>query len=301
MAGAWIAIDWGTSNFRAWLINDKDVLDKRSANCGLLHVEQGQFDATLKTLLGDWLVHASPVIVMAGMVGSQQGWHDVDYCPLPAGADGLISRSKYFTTSWGSEAWIIPGLRQSSAGEIPDVMRGEEVQLLGLALLAGLDDFQAILPGTHSKHARVRQRQVTDFSTYMTGELYHLLLAHSLLGRALPEAVEDESAFLRGVNVARRDQPLSQLLFSARTLRLSGELPASSVGDYLSGLLMGAEFTTDYSGQIWLVGSAALTRRYQLAATACGVQTRCIDGDRCFIAGMQSLQHQLTEKRNGQF
>lgn len=300
MAGAWIAIDWGTSNFRAWLINDKDVLDKRSANCGLLHVGQGQFDATLKTLLGDWLTHAAPVIVMAGMVGSQQGWHDVDYCPIPAGVDSLISRSKYFITSWGSEAWIIPGLRQSSSGEIPDVMRGEEVQLLGLALLAGLDDFQAILPGTHSKHARVRQRQVTDFSTYMTGELYHLLLAHSLLGRALPEAVEDESAF------ARRERcpsgpAVKPTAFSARTLRLSGELPASSVGDYLSGLLMGAEFTTDYSGQIWLVGSAALTRRYQLAATVCGVQTRCIDGDRCFIAGMQSLQHQLTEKRNGQF
>lgn len=301
MEEEWIAIDWGTSNFRAWLLAGNDVLDKRSANSGLLHVEPGRFDVTLKTLLGEWVADRTPVVVMAGMVGSQQGWYEVDYCPLPASADSLLAHRKKLTTSWGSEAWIVPGLCKSPSGDLPDVMRGEEIQLLGLSLLEGIDNFQAILPGTHSKHVRMNQGQIVDFSTYMTGELFHVLITHSLLGRALPDAVVDDNAFLRGVAVSRRHAALSQLLFSARTLRLSGEISAESVGDYLSGLLIGLEFTTDNTGPVWLVGSAALTRRYQLAAEAFGIQTCCIDGDRCFIAGMQSLQQRLTEKQNGQF
>lgn len=301
MKGEWIAVDWGTSNFRAWLMAGDDVLDKRSANCGLLHVKQGQFDGTLKMLLGEWVTNAAPTIAMAGMVGSQQGWYEVDYCPLPASADSLLAHSKTFTTSWGSEAWIVPGLRASPAGGIPDVMRGEEVQLLGLAILEDIADFQAILPGTHSKHVAVENRQVTDFSTYMTGELFQVLISHSLLGRGLPDAVIDDSAFLLGVEASQRHAALSQLLFSTRTRRLSGELPAESVSDYLSGLLIGTEFGADCRGLVWLVGSAALTRRYQLAATALGIKTRCIDGDCCFIAGMQSLQQWLTEKHHGQF
>ncbi len=94
MRGEWVAIDWGTSNFRAWLLAGNAVLDKRSASCGLLHIEPGQFDATLKTLLGEWVADSSPMIVMAGMVGSQQGWYEVDYCPLPAGADSLLEQRK---------------------------------------------------------------------------------------------------------------------------------------------------------------------------------------------------------------
>lgn len=299
MKGEWIAIDWGTSNFRAWLMAGDDVLEKRNASYGLLHVEPGQFDATLKMLLGEWIAEGTPIVAMAGMVGSQQGWYQVDYCSVPASADSLLAHSKSFTTSWGSKAWIIPGLRKSPRGGMPDVMRGEEVQLLGLSLLEGIDNFQAILPGTHSKHARMQQRQIVDFSTYMTGELFQVMISHSLLGRGLPDAAADDSAFLLGVEASRRHAALSQLLFSTRTLRLSGELSAESVSDYLSGLLIGLEFSTDNISPVWLVGSAALTRRYQMAANAFGIQTRCVEGDRCFIAGMQSLQQRLTEKRYG--
>ncbi|MEB7910655.1 2-dehydro-3-deoxygalactonokinase [Citrobacter portucalensis] len=299
MKGEWIAIDWGTSNFRAWLMAGDDVLDKRNASYGLLHVEPRQFDATLKMLLGEWIAEGTPMVAMAGMVGSQQGWYEVDYCSLPASADSLLAHSKSFMTSWGSKAWIFPGLRKSPSGDMPDVMRGEEVQLLGLSLLEDIDNFHAILPGTHSKHARMQQRQIVDFSTYMTGELFQVLISHSLLGRGLPDAAADDSAFLLGVEASRRHAALSQLLFSTRTLRLSGELSAESVSDYLSGLLIGLEFSTDNISPVWLVGSAALTRRYQMAANAFGIQTRCVEGDRCFIAGMQSLQQRLTEKRYG--
>lgn len=299
MKREWIAIDWGTSNFRAWLMAGDDVLDKRNASYGLLHVEPRQFDATLKMLLGEWIAEGTPMVAMAGMVGSQQGWYEVDYCSLPASADSLLAHSKSFMTSWGSKAWIFPGLRKSPSGDMPDVMRGEEVQLLGLSLLEDIDNFHAILPGTHSKHARMQQRQIVDFSTYMTGELFQVLISHSLLGRGLPDAAADDSAFLLGVEASRRHAALSQLLFSTRTLRLSGELSAESVSDYLSGLLIGLEFSTDNISPVWLVGSAALTRRYQMAANAFGIQTRCVEGDRCFIAGMQSLQQRLTEKRYG--
>ena len=213
MKREWIAIDWGTSNFRAWLMAGDDVLDKRNASYGLLHVEPGQFDATLKMLLGEWIAEGTPMVAMAGMVGSQQGWYEVDYCSLPASADSLLAHSKSFMTSWGSKAWIFPGLRKSPSGDMPDVMRGEEVQLLGLSLLEDIDNFHAILPGTHSKHARMQQRQIVDFSTYMTGELFQVLISHSLLGRGLPDAAADDSAFLLGVEASRRHAALSQLLF----------------------------------------------------------------------------------------
>ncbi|GDX05417.1 2-dehydro-3-deoxygalactonokinase [Buttiauxella sp. A111] len=291
MNNNWIAIDWGTTNFRAFLMQGSQQVSRISEACGLLSVEKNQFAPTLHNLLQTWLEqYGNLPIVMAGMVGSQQGWHEVPYAPLPCSARDLSSRTLAFTTPWGSPAWVIPGANSTSQFGQPDVMRGEEVQLLGLAARHPADQLSALLPGTHSKHAQMHNGEITSFSTFMTGEIFSLLSQHSILGRGLPEQQEDEEAFLLGVKNAKQGAPFTHLIFSARTRRLAGEIPESSVHSYLSGLTIGYELLALPVGQhTWIVGSPSLSARYQLAASLLDLNLSPANGDDCFIHGLWHL------------
>lgn len=291
----WIAIDWGTTNFRAFLMQGSKPVSRISQPCGLLSVEKDQFAPTLQALLQTWLEeYGNLPIVMAGMVGSQQGWHEVSYAPLPCMAKNLAARTLTFTTPWGSTAWIIPGANGNSPFSQPDVMRGEEVQLLGLASLHPAYQHTALLPGTHSKHAYMVNGEITSFATFMTGEIFSLLSQHSILGRALPEQQEDADAFLLGVKTAQQGAPFTHLIFSARTRRLAGEIAETSVHSYLSGLTIGYELQALPTGlQAWVVGSPALTARYQLAAGQLDLNLIPANGDDCFIHGLWHLFCQL--------
>lgn len=293
----WIAVDWGTTNFRAFLLNDRQVIASVSKPCGLLAIVKGEFAATLHQHLEHWLKEYGALpVVMAGMVGSQQGWQEAPYVPAPANAQKLREHALPIATPWGSQAWIIPGACASSAFGLPDVMRGEEVQLLGLYALHPARQHNAILPGTHSKHAQLSDGEITHFSTLMTGELFSLLSQHSLLGRALPEQQDDSTAFVKGVLTAQANVPFSHLIFSARTRRLNNELEPSSIHSYLSGLLIGYELSSmSAEKENWLVGSPALCKRYLHAAKALQISLRTADGDTCFLHGMAALYTQLQE------
>ncbi|NLU15581.1 MAG: 2-dehydro-3-deoxygalactonokinase [Serratia liquefaciens] len=291
MNNNWIAIDWGTTNFRAFLMRGEQCLSTLSRPCGLLAVEKNRFADTLKTLLQPWLADQGALpVVMAGMVGSQQGWHEVAYLTQPCGLKSLAAGAMAFTTDWGSPAWIIPGVRGQGLAQQPEVMRGEEVQLLGLARLHPAAQCLAILPGTHSKHVQLNHGEIGRFSTFMTGELFSLLSRHSILGNALSEQQEDAQAFMLGANTARTGAPFSHLIFSARTRRLSGEIAAENIHSYLSGLLIGYELHALPTHQsIWVVASPSLIARYQMAAEPLGLSLRAADGDSCFINGLSQL------------
>lgn len=293
----WIAVDWGTTNFRAFLLNDQQVIASISKACGLLSLTKAEFGATLHQHLEPWLnEHGALPVVMAGMVGSQQGWQEVPYVFTPASAQTLRKNALPMTTPWGSQAWIIPGVSSDSAFGLPDVMRGEEVQLMGLNTLHPADEVYAILPGTHSKHAQLSHGEITHFTTLMTGELFSLLSQHSLLGRALPEQQDDSDAFMKGVLTAQAHIPFSHLIFSARTRRLNNELEPSSIHSYLSGLLIGYELSSmSAEKENWLVGSPALCQRYLHAAKAMQISLRIADGNTCFLHGMAALYTQLQE------
>lgn len=293
----WIAVDWGTTNFRAFLLNDQQVIASISKACGLLSLTKEEFGATLHQHLEPWLnEHGALPVVMAGMVGSQQGWQEVPYVFTPASAQTLRKNALPMATPWGSLAWIIPGVSSDSAFCLPDVMRGEEVQLMGLNTFHPADEVYAILPGTHSKHAQLSHGEITHFTTLMTGELFSLLSQHSLLGRALPEQQDDSDAFMKGVLTAQAHVPFSHLIFSARTRRLNNELEPSSIHSYLSGLLIGYELSSmSAEKENWLVGSPALCQRYLHAAKALQISLRIADGDTCFLHGMAALYAQLQE------
>jgi len=271
MAGL-IGLDWGTSSLRAyWLDAGSDIIETRTRPWGIRHLPQGGFDAALREITSGW--PAVPLIA-CGMVGSRNGWVEVPYLELPTEPAQLGAALHCTRTGDNRELHIVPGLH---TGNGPDVMRGEETQLVGA--LASQPDPQDrctwILPGTHSKWVSTVNGAVSDFCTMMTGELFAVLRQHSLLGAGIEAGDPDPEAFRRGVLNARNSGVVGAMsrLFSARTLVLDGELPAASVPDYLSGLLLGEELRANlatgrfaHDRPIQLIGDVELCARYRDAA-----------------------------------
>src|SRR5215831_16582470 len=146
-----IAIDWGTSSFRAYRVSETGtVLDKRSALVGILAVADGRFAEALESQIGDWLHAGEAPVVMSGMIGSRQGWKEAPYAHCPAGLAEI--GAAMVPVQWGHRrAWIAPGVTCRDEGGVPDVMRGEEVQILGALDALAEPSAWICLPGTHSK------------------------------------------------------------------------------------------------------------------------------------------------------
>ncbi|OOG64045.1 2-keto-3-deoxy-galactonokinase [Rhodanobacter sp. B04] len=268
-----IGLDWGTSSLRAyWFDAAGEIRGTRARPWGIRHLPEGGFDAALADITEGW-----PRLprLACGMVGSRHGWLEVPYMDLPAETAQLGGAVRSLRAKDGLDVHIVPGLRNPQG---PDVMRGEETQLLGALALrpALIPDSTWILPGTHSKWARVRDGAVTDFCTLMTGELFALLRQHSILCAGSGDAAVDPDAFARGV-IAARDSGSAgafTLLFSARALMLDNALAPDAVPEYLSGLLIGEEMRSSvasnrfrHDAPLQLIGDAALSARYRLAAS----------------------------------
>jgi len=277
--GRLIGLDWGTSSLRAMLMDaDGAVLETRRQPWGIRNLPAGGFAVALETVVSDW---PSLPRIASGMVGSRSGWREVAYLELPAGGKQLAlaidgpGPPDPARPGYRDGLAIVPGLHNASG---PDVMRGEETQLVGLvAQHPAAADATVLLPGTHSKWVSLRQGAVVDFCTLMTGELFALLRNHSILGAGLESAAtsHDGDAFLDGVRSARDSGAAGALsrLFATRARMLDGALQAASVPDYLSGLLIGEEFRSMQVDQrmrmdrpLWLIGDAELCGRYRLAA-----------------------------------
>ncbi|MER5387516.1 2-dehydro-3-deoxygalactonokinase [Saccharopolyspora sp. NPDC002686] len=284
-----IALDWGTSAQRAWLLDRVGrIIDVRRPEQGLLattegidvrdgHARELAYEAAFWSACGDWVTaHPDVPVIACGMVGSAQGWADAGYRTVPAdlrfGADALV-RVRHRR----GVVHLVPGLRVPSAADVPgDVIRGEEAQIIGA--LEALDEptgvVTLVLPGTHSKWVRVDNGKVLSFVTAMSGELFGLLTADGILARTAVEPRRDDEAFARGL-AAGRSRGLTAELFGARPLVLDGLLDPASVHDYVSGVLIAHEVahqlpTTD-PGRVLLCGTEDLCRRYERALAAHGV------------------------------
>lgn len=272
-----IALDWGSTRLRAFLMGaDGTVLATRQTAQGASTLSGATaFEQALAEVTGDWRADAPALPVLAcGMVGSQHGWREAPYAPCPADAQALAAR----TLALGNGVHIVPGLVDEGAR--PDVMRGEETQIIGSLALHPELAAQAclVLPGTHAKWARVQAGRVTGFSTHMTGELYALLRQHSVLARLMPAddlATLSHEGFLAGVDAAREDGALGHQLFAVRTLGLFKRLPPGQLPDYLSGLLIGHEIAHELKSRaptaLALIGEPALCERYALALARFGL------------------------------
>ena len=283
---ALIAIDWGTTSVRAyWLDASGTVLDMRSAPKGIQQIRDGDFSTALTQLLGEADDDSVPHLA-CGMIGSRQGWVEAPYVACPAPLSALVGG---IVTVPGSGLRIVPGVSTRDAKDMPDVMRGEETQLVG-AVDAREQRVLAVLPGTHSKWACIESGRIEDFMTFMTGELWNVLLAHSILGRLaapLPKESPPGPAFLRGARSGLGSGGLEHDIFGARTLALTGELADHEVADWLSGLLIGREVRNARkwaqrhghdASHVRLIGDDALVARYIAAFAEADIGVDRFDG-----------------------
>jgi len=264
-----VALDWGTSSLRAWLLGDGGaVLAEKSAPLGILKVPDGDFAAAFRDSCGEWLARDVPAIA-SGMIGSRQGWVEAPYVTCPAGFDALAQG----LARTDSGLAIVPGVSCDDASGVPDVMRGEETQVFGAH-----DGSEGVyvLPGTHSKWVTVVDGRIASFATYMTGELFAVLRGHSILGRTMAaDAPHAPEAFRRGwtAGLAGVDALLHKL-FGARTLALFDALAPEEAPSYLSGLLIGDEVRAAARGigaaSVTLVGDANLCERYREVIAGAG-------------------------------
>lgn len=235
-----IAIDWGSSSLRAFRLGASGAIrDTRRADQGAMKCD-GRFAEVLAGIVEGW---DDRLVVMAGMIGSRQGWRDAGYVACPAGpADIAAQMQRLPHDAFPSrEVWLVPGLSTIDAHQVPDVMRGEETQLCGVLPELGEGTHHVCLPGTHSKHVRVVDGRIDGFTTHMTGEVFELLCRHSVLARTMEEGPHDAAAFADGVAMAARSRDLLHPLFTVRSRALFDQLAPAQGASYLSGVLVGQE------------------------------------------------------------
>jgi 2-dehydro-3-deoxygalactonokinase len=288
----YIAVDWGTTNRRAWLIDsNSDVVGEFDDNLGLMSVPVGGFDAAaadIRHQLGD-----HPML-LAGMVGSDKGWHQAGYVPCPANAESLAASVLWIEPM---RTGIVPGVCQIEGHA--DVMRGEEVQVLGAQIIANLSPDAVIChPGTHSKWIQLRNGQISQFQTAMTGEIFNLLKTTSILSDQMTGEVSNNASFQAGLKDARDGVPLLGALFAVRARYLLQSLPLADAS-YVSGLLIGNDVKAGLAQArpdacITLIGRPDLCHLYGSAIAEAGFKTTHVDGSEACRAGIRSIIDHFT-------
>lgn len=277
-----IGVDWGTSSFRAFRLDAAGAIMARHENAmGILRVPPGGFAAALGQAIGPWLAAGERLVLLSGMVGSRQGWVEAPYLPCPAGAAEIAAALTRVPFD-GAEVRLVPGLSDTDETGTPEVMRGEETQIIGvLAGLATAGEGIACLPGSHSKWARIRDGRIVSYRTYMSGESFAALRSGTILGRMMTEAPHDPRAFARGLRRAGEPGHLLHHLFGVRTLGLAGRLGDHESASYLSGLLIGHEVAAALpaGAVVHLIGAPALCALYAEAVAAAGGQAIIMDAD----------------------
>ncbi|MGA0544074.1 2-dehydro-3-deoxygalactonokinase [Brevundimonas sp. VNH65] len=281
-ACALVGVDWGSSNLRVMQIGQGgEILGVRTDPRGASLLSSADFPGVLSQVGEGWVEHA-PVLV-CGMAGARGKWREASYSPCPAGISDLFPVTLDLD---GVAARLVPGVSLMLDGGLTDVMRGEETQVMGVGDADGL----IVTPGTHCKWARVSDGRIIDFRTFMTGELFRAIRAETMLGVGMDETGRDQDAFMEGVQRALDDPAITAALFSVRIETLAGRLQTTSAADYLSGLLIGAEVSSQKAQQgrtVTLVGAAALTSRYARALEVAGfTDVRVLDGLTATAAGL---------------
>jgi len=290
--GEFIAVDWGTTNRRAYRITSQGhCVAEFEDDRGVLSMSKGEFAgavAGIRDRLGDL------PLLLAGMVGSRSGWVEAPYLACPAGLEELAANLTWIEDGGAA---IIPGL--SIVGDShADVMRGEEVQIFG-ALAAGLIPADSFVchPGTHNKWIRIEAGRIVDFRTVMTGELFNLLRERGVLADLIGDDASPGEAFRAGVLRGLGDCTLTAELFTIRARVLLGQLERGDAGSYTSGLLIGADVRLGLAfacvSQPIVMGRPELTRFYAEAMAEAGHSAREVDGGTAFLAGAVAIARRI--------
>lgn len=290
----YIAVDWGTSNFRAIGVRDGQVIRTVQDTCGVATCERAELPSILRKQLlrleDAWDPHLP--VLLCGMIGSNIGIADAGYMALPLSFRDLLGKGRELPGILSNPLTLRPGICDPQANE---VCRGEEMQLAGAIALTDACTFAAV--GTHSKWMTIdrQQQRVTGLRTLMTGELYHLVLNHSVVGKGLPPQVTSASAFSEGVAVAQSIEAgqgeLVSELFRCRGRYILGDLDPASAASWLSGLLIGHEILRGHPGnaRVCFIGSCSLLPLYQQACEQIGLPCSTLEAETALIAGLNEV------------
>ncbi|UIJ72181.1 2-dehydro-3-deoxygalactonokinase [Aurantimonas sp. HBX-1] len=291
-------VDWGTSSFRLWLVDPAgQVLSERRSDEGMLSAGPDRFAAILEAHLDTIAAPADLPVVACGMVGARQGWAEAPYVDTPASMAAIAAKALR-VPGHARPVYLLPGVAQRQA-DAPDVMRGEETQLVGLP--AGEGTEIVCLPGTHSKWVTLADGRIERFATFITGDLFaaasrHTILRHSVAEPAGPFDPERfRTAFLAGLE---RPAELANRLFAIRAGALLGLRENGDGGSAVSGLLVGLEFAGARSrlGRIegmTLVASGPLLEIYRMAAEAAGIAVVSADAEAAARAGLLACAREI--------
>ncbi|MBD9371225.1 2-dehydro-3-deoxygalactonokinase [Rhizobium sp. ARZ01] len=298
---AYVAVDWGTSSFRLWLIGDDGaVLAERRSGEGMTTAASIGFGSVLASHIEALSAPAGLPVIVCGMAGARQGWVEAGYIDVPA-ALSSIPFAAVRVPGTAADIRILPGLAQRDRAH-PDVMRGEETQLLGA--LAELSDGHSLvcMPGTHSKWVHVSDGFVTRFSTFMTGELFDAIAKHTILSHSIGDAGAidgNDGAFRQAVTeVVRNPSAATNLLFGARSGALLHGLSPADAKALISGTLIGLEIAgaldaAEPDAPVTLVSSGPLGALYESALDSAGVEPTIVDADAAVRAGLAVAAHAL--------
>lgn len=313
-AAFYIAGDWGTSSLRLWLVDSSSgkVEDSLQGE-GISRIPAGQAGAIFMQLAKPWIEKYQPQqALLCGMVGSNIGWINSGYqaCPMDLLAEALplvsVTDPKLPALL---QINIVPGLRCQRDGDVPDVMRGEETQLIGaLAITAALCQGPQLvcLPGTHNKWVHLQDGVVSHFMTSLSGELYDLLASHSVLLRGSPGvATFDSESFAAGVSRSQQGLDLLHLLFETRSRQIAGHLSPQAAPAFLSGLIIGRDMAgamQPYGNSpaslpaITVIASSKLGELYCRAGQQLGFICSALDGSNLSQTGLHHIYQRALQQ-----
>lgn len=296
----WIAVDWGTSNLRAWGVgSDGTILFERSSPKGMGKLGRDDFAPALIEVLDGHLHSGSSTldVLICGMAGAKQGWIEAPYLQAPADLKGLVqSAVRPAMPNASLDVAILPGVCQKDGQD--NVMRGEETQLLGLAALQPGFSGLVCMPGTHSKWAELSGTRIKHFSTAMTGEMFEVLRVHSVLRHSLSGDLEgsgrDEGFAAGAADGLENPEQLLSTLFRVRAGSLLSNRQPDWCAGYLSGLLIGTEVGSNRhlmsSEPIPLIGSLVLCNLYRVVLAMIGIDGRPQDSTETVLAGLKAAR-----------
>jgi len=295
---AFLALDWGTTNLRAWVVSeDGEAGPRLELPRGVSKLGPGEPAICLRDVVRPALKAEHLPTVICGMAGSTLGWVEVPYSDCPADAASLAA-SLYWIEHEDPPVAIVPGVRGPGVDGGPDVMRGEETQVIGwLAQDQSRRQGRRLLchPGTHAKWVLVEDGRIVRFVTAMTGELFSVLTRHSVL--RCDDGPDDPSAFAQGLETAGDGSALAARLFTARARVVGGgDLKPEAVGSFISGLLIGSDVASTPAllkartpSPIALIGDAKLCAAYATAMTHYGLASQIFDGEAAVLAGLKAI------------
>lgn len=298
-SGAIIGVNWGSSNFRAYLIGDDGVAaDEYSEPAGIIGLDRDGMAAMMDRLIERW--PGDRPIYASGMIGSNVGWCEVPYAAAPAGAKELASA--VVSANIGRAAVrIVPGVTcRRDFDDSPDILRGEEIEVIGVAALVP-DAAIVALPGTHTKWTDLATGKIGEFLTSMSGEIFDRLTGQGLLASIVEGEAAPGPAFDSGVEAALRGElRLGSLLFGARARVIRSELSKADAASYIRGLLVGSDiadarlvFPSLADRTVTLVGTSAVSQLYESAFGSMSIKTRFVDSRDACLKGFRALHEAL--------